>query len=86
MEAGVAVGRPRSVARWAVLGGVLYVILFVIGTIVTFSASGASGRSTVDAPIKQGVARAQIEAEGAQVISVASGVVMGNELRVGGQP
>ena len=37
MEAGVAVGRPRSVARWAVLGGVLYVILFVIGTIVTFS-------------------------------------------------
>ncbi len=55
------------------------------GTIVTFSASGASGRSTVDAPIKQGVARAQIEASGAQVISVASGVVMGNELRVGRQ-
>jgi hypothetical protein len=56
------------------------------GTIVTFSAAGASGRSTVDAPIKQGVARAQIEASGPQVISVASGVVMGNELRVGGQP
>ena len=56
------------------------------GTIVTFSAAGASGRSTVDAPIKQGVARAQIEALGPQVISVASGVVMGNELRVGGQP
>ena len=56
------------------------------GTIVTFSAAGADGRSTVDAPIKQGVARAQIEAAGPQVISVASGVVMGNELRVGGQP
>ena len=56
------------------------------GTIVTFSAAGSAGRSTVDAPIKQGVARAQIEASGPQVISVASGVVMGNELRVGGQP
>jgi hypothetical protein len=56
------------------------------GTIVTFSATGADGRSTVDAPIKQGVARAQIEASGPQTISVASGVVMGNELRVGGQP
>jgi hypothetical protein len=56
------------------------------GTIVTFSATGAEGRSTVDAPIKQGVARAQIEASGPQTISVASGVVMGNELRVGGQP
>lgn len=56
------------------------------GTIVTFSATGASGKSSVDAPIKQGVARAQIEAPGPQVISVASGVVMGNELRIGGQP
>jgi hypothetical protein len=56
------------------------------GTIVTFSATGPEGKSTVDAPIKQGVAHAQIEASGAQVISVASGVVMGNELRVGGQP
>ena len=53
---------------------------------MTFSASGAGGKSSVDAPIKQGIARAQIEAPGPQVISVASGVVMGNELRVGGQP
>ena len=37
MEAAVAVGRPRSVARWAVLGGLLYVVLFVIGTIVLFN-------------------------------------------------
>src|SRR5579872_1338121 len=53
------------------------------GTIVTFSASEANGKSTVDAPIKQGIARAQIEASGAAVISAASGVVLGNELRIG---
>ncbi|MGA7399435.1 MAG: hypothetical protein WBW38_05405 [Candidatus Sulfotelmatobacter sp.] len=56
------------------------------GTIVTFSATGAAGMGTVDAPIKQGVARAQIEAPGPTTISVASGVVMGNEIRVGAQP
>jgi hypothetical protein len=32
----VAAGRPRSLARWAFLGGPLYVVLFVIGTIVLF--------------------------------------------------
>jgi hypothetical protein len=36
MEAAVAAARPRSVARWTILGGVLYVVLFVIGTIVLF--------------------------------------------------
>jgi hypothetical protein len=56
------------------------------GTIVAFSATESNGKSTVDAPIKQGVARAKITASNAAVISVASGVVMGNELRVGGQP
>jgi hypothetical protein len=56
------------------------------GTIVTFTAAEANGRSTVDAPIKQGVARAQLEAPGATVISVASGVAIGNELRIGAQP
>jgi len=56
------------------------------GTIVTFSATEANGKSTVDAPVKQGVARAQIEASGATVVSVASGVVMGNELRIGAKP
>lgn len=56
------------------------------GTIVTFSVTGAGGKSTVDAPIKQGIARAQIQAPGSLVISVASGAVMGNELRLGGQP
>ena len=56
------------------------------GTIVTFSATEANGKSTVDAPIKQGVARAQIEAQGTTVVSVASGVVMGNELHIGAKP
>jgi hypothetical protein len=56
------------------------------GTIVTFTATDASGKSTVDAPIKQGVARAQIMVANTAVISVASGVVMGNELRIGVQP
>jgi hypothetical protein len=56
------------------------------GTIVTFTATGASGKSTVDAPIKQGVARAQMNASGATLISAASGVVMGNEVRIGVQP
>ena len=56
------------------------------GTIVTFSATGPEGRDTVDAPIKQGIARAQMDSSGATTISVASGVVMGNEIRVGAQP
>jgi hypothetical protein len=56
------------------------------GTIVTFSATESDGKSTVDAPIKQGIARAQITASGASVISAASGVVIGNELHIGGKP
>ena len=55
------------------------------GTIVTFTATAGNEKSTVDAPIKQGIARAQIAASGAAVISVASGVVLGNELRVEAQ-
>jgi hypothetical protein len=55
------------------------------GTIVTFTATGPDGRGTVDAPIKQGIARAQMDSSGATMISAASGVVLGNEIRVGGQ-
>lgn len=55
------------------------------GTIVSFTQTGAGKKDTVDAPIKQGVARAFMAASGASVISVASGVVMGNEIRMGGQ-
>ncbi len=56
------------------------------GTIVTFTATTANGKSSVDAPIKRGIAQAQMLASGAASISAASGVVMGNEVRVGAQP
>jgi hypothetical protein len=56
------------------------------GTIVTFIATTANGKSSVDAPIKRGIAQAQMLASGAASISAASGVVMGNEVRVGAQP
>ena len=55
------------------------------GTVVTFTAAAADGKSTVDAPIKQGIAHAQMAASGATVVSAASGVVMGNELRLEAQ-
>ena len=55
------------------------------GTVVTFTATDSSGKSTVDAPIKKGIARAELAAsKGPATVSVASGVVMGNEVQVGG--
>lgn len=54
------------------------------GTIVTFIQTDSSGRSTVDARIKKGVARADLPSSNNATISVASGVVLGNELHVGG--
>jgi hypothetical protein len=56
------------------------------GTIVTFSATQQDGKGTVDAPIKKGIASAKITSTGVTTISVASGVVMGNELRIGAKP
>ena len=41
MEAAVAAGRPRGIARWTALAGAVYVVLFVVGTIVLFSGSPA---------------------------------------------
>lgn len=55
------------------------------GTIVTFTAAEANGKSSVDAPIKKGVARAQMAASGPVLVSAASGVVIGNELRIEAQ-
>lgn len=54
------------------------------GTIVTFTATGQQGRSTVDARIKKGVARAQLPPMQNATLSVAAGVVVGNEVRWGG--
>jgi hypothetical protein len=55
------------------------------GTIVTFTSTGAQGKSTVDARIKRGIAQAQLPATPGALISVASGVVVGNEIRWGNQ-
>ena len=54
------------------------------GTIVTFTATSKTGKSSVDARIKRGVAKAELPALKDATISVASGVVMGNEIRMGG--
>jgi hypothetical protein len=55
------------------------------GTIVTFTESGGNtGKSSVDARIKQGIAKAVLPATSGASISVASGVVLGNEVRVEG--
>jgi hypothetical protein len=53
------------------------------GTIVTFIQTDSNGKSTVDARIKKGIARAQLPGAANGTITVASGVVLGNELRVG---
>ncbi len=50
------------------------------GTIVTFTSTDANGRSTVDARIKKGAAQALLPASADATISVASGVVVGNEI------
>lgn len=55
------------------------------GTIVTFiEQSSNGGRSTVDARIKKGIARAQLPVQLDATVTVAAGVVLGNEVRVGG--
>jgi hypothetical protein len=56
------------------------------GTIVTFIQTDKTGKSTVDARIKKGTARAELPASDNATITVAAGVVLGNELHVGGRP
>jgi hypothetical protein len=55
------------------------------GTIVTFTSTDSRGKSTVDARIKRGIAEAQLPASENAMISVASGVVVGNEIQWRGQ-
>ena len=55
------------------------------GTIVTFTAKNGNEVSFVDAPVKQDVARATLLVKGPVVVSAASGVAMGNELRLSGK-
>jgi hypothetical protein len=54
------------------------------GTIVTFSLTDSKGKSAVDARIKRGIAQAELPASANGTISVASGVVVGNEIHWGG--
>lgn len=52
------------------------------GTIISFTKIDKLGKSTVDTPIKKGIARAQFSVQGQARISVACGVVLGNEVAV----
>jgi len=55
------------------------------GTIVSFTTVDHDGKSTVDAPIKKGIARARVSVKGAARVNVACGVVLGNEVVLGGK-
>jgi len=50
------------------------------GTIVTFTETYTGGESTVDVPLKRGVARTDMPAYSGARISVATGVFIGNEI------
>lgn len=54
------------------------------GTIVTFTESVGNEQSTVDVPLKQGIAKVDMPNYKGSRISVASGVVAGNEIIWGG--
>lgn len=51
------------------------------GTVVTFTESWSGGQTTVDVPLKHDVARTEVPALPGARISVASGVILGNEIR-----
>jgi len=50
------------------------------GTIVTFTENYRGGQSTVDVPLKRGIAAVEMPVHSGATISVASGVVMGNQI------
>ena len=54
------------------------------GTVVSFTKIDSAGKTTVDVPVKRDVAKIEMPLEGQGRITVASGVVTGNELEVGG--
>lgn len=51
------------------------------GTIVTFSETYNGSLSTADVPIKHGIAKVDLPAHRGGVLTVASGVVLGNQIR-----
>jgi hypothetical protein len=54
------------------------------GTVVSFTMTDSAGKTTVDVPIKKGLAKIEMPITGRARVTVASGVVTGNELEVGG--
>jgi hypothetical protein len=54
------------------------------GTVVSFTKVDEAGKTTVDVPIKRGVAKIEMPVEGRARVTVASGVVTGNELEIAG--
>jgi hypothetical protein len=55
------------------------------GTVVTFTETYDGRQTTVDVPLKRGIAQAEIPAYNGAKISAATGVVLGNEIRWGRQ-
>lgn len=53
------------------------------GTIVTFTENFNGGESTVDVPLKRGIAKVEMPAHPGANITVASGVVLGNQIHWG---
>lgn len=51
------------------------------GTIVSFNETYQGGLSTADVPVKHGIAQVNLPAHPGGVLSVASGVVLGNQIR-----
>ncbi len=51
------------------------------GSIVTFTETYPGGQSTVDVPVKRDVAEVKMPAHNGATITVASGVVLGNQIR-----
>ena len=56
------------------------------GTLVTFTEWDAQGRTTVDASVKKGIALADLPASGEVRVSAASGVALGNEIKLRATP
>lgn len=54
------------------------------GTVVSFTKTDHAGKTTVDVPIKRGIAKVEMPVEGKATVTVASGVVTGNELQIAG--
>lgn len=52
------------------------------GTIVTFTEAFDGAQSTVDVPVKRGIAQVQFPAHEGATISVASGVALGNQIHL----